>query len=341
MSAVSILSVGAFSPIGIDARQTALMLRAAKHEPTASPFRDSAGLTLGSARCVAFEDGLVGVDRLVALAKPALVEALDTLPAGEAVDKDTPVVLLLSLAEPWEDEPQAMSKPADILGAIAQSVGLRLDDRSVVVRLGHAGLAALLARAAMFAHDVRVIVGAVDSYHDASRVKALDSGFRLLSRRAGNGFIPSEAAAFLCVAPQTKRTEGRPAKGVVRFVSTGEEEVTHPPMARTLSKITADPRIPHPAPWVLSDENGERHRLRELVYLRLRNDEVFSADPKSTEFDFLYHAIGELGAATAAICLVYAVVGFELGYAPAPNALILSSSEGTARSLIFVESTTS
>lgn len=336
MSGIAVLSVGASSPIGIDARQTALLLRASKSSPRSSPFRDVRGHTIGSIRCIRLEDSLTGPDRLIALAEPALQEALETLPGGHGAD-ERPVVLLLCLPEPFDGEGELYERPADLLGAIAKAAHLQLDERSEAVRLGHAGFAALLARAATFSGDVRIIVGAVDSYHDAARMKTMDDNYRILSGHAGNGFIPSEAACFVCVSPIGRRNPADRPLSIVRFVACAEEEVVYPPVARALTRLTQDERLPRPIPWVVSDMNGENHREREWTFVRIRNSDVFDPNPEKTTLDHPYQEIGELGAATGAIYLAYVSLGFRLGFARHSSALIVTSSEGQSRAIFYVE----
>lgn len=334
MSALHVLSVGASTPIGIDARQTALLIRSCKASPRSSPFRDERGHTLGTVRSLRLPDSLVGVARLLALATPALRETIESLPPGfrREHEGDKPVVLLLNLPEPWEGEQEGMD--ANLLGTIAQSAGLRLDERSSVIRMGHAGFAALLTRASMFSADVRVIVGAVDSYHDEARIKTMDANYRVLSGHAGNGFIPSEAACFACVS--SRRGSERPL-AQVKFVACADEEIPFPPLARALGKLTRDERLPRPLPWVISDVNGEHHRVREWTYTRMRNAETLDPDPSKTLCEYPYRELGELGAATGAVYLAYAALGFRLGFAPARSALVVTSSEGQARGTFFLE----
>jgi len=195
----------------------------------------------------------------------------------------------------------------------------------------------LLARASMFGADVRVIVGAIDSYHDPARMKTLDDNYRILTPHAGNGFTPSEAACFACVTPNPRRTTGERPLAIVRFVACAEEEVPYPPMARALTKLTRDERLPRPVPWVLCDANGEHHRVREWTLTRIRNSDVFHHDPERTILDHPHDEIGELGAATGAVYLAYVVMGLHLGFAPHSSALIVTSSEGRERAIIHVE----
>ncbi len=339
MSQLSIVSVGAFTPLGIDARQTALMLRASKCFPRPTPFVDEEGIAIGSVRSWRFPDTLTGAARMIALGQPALIELLENLPHAAQLEPHKPVVLLLTLPEPWDGEPEEMTKLGDVLGALAKAAGISLDDRSTAIRLGSAGFAALLARAATFSRDVPVIVGAIDSFHDRSRLETLDKNFRVLSSRGGNGFIPSEGAAFIMVTPPAKnRSAGVPPLATIRFVSTAEEETLYPVLAKALTKITSDPRLPRPVPWVLSDATGEHHRTREWTYVRMRNFDVFHHRPERTWREHLHRQMGDAGAANAALATVYATMGFTMGFARAKSALVVAASEGAARSIVFLES---
>jgi 3-oxoacyl-[acyl-carrier-protein] synthase I len=325
---LAVWSIGASSPLGIDARQTALFWRAGKANPRGTPFRDKAGVSVGAIRQERLPDDLVGYERMLALAIPALEETLATAPphAGGKT------VLLLSLPEPYEGEDERLA--ARLLVELAAALRLELDERSAAVRLGRAGFTALLGRAQMFGGDVRVIVGGVDSYFDGARIATLDHGYRLLSERSGNGFIPSEAAAFACVTPRAKRSTLESPLAIVRFVATGEEDLDGPPVATCLTKLLADARIPSPVPWLLTDMNGERHRLKELTYATMRNRARVDQDATMTQH--VPSELGDVGAASGAVFLVLATLGMRLGFNEADSALVVTSSEGRPRGVFLV-----
>lgn len=327
MSALWVLDVGMSTPLGLDARQSSLLLRAGKGQPRQSPFIGADGNTIGTIRCQRLEDTSLGYDRFVALGRPALREAL----ALDERSRTDPTVLLLALPEPYEGDDPRLG--GELLHDLATNAQLTLDPRSTVVRIGSAGFAALLARAATFGNDVRVVVGAIDSYHDHARIRHLDRGFRVHSARAGNGFIPSEGAAFAHVS--TSKRKGVEPLGGVQWVACAEEPDEQPFMARALTKLLRDERLPTPVPWLISDENGENHRIREWTFAIARNHARFEA---GRTLHFRPHGeIGDLGAASGAIYLAYACMGFQLGYAPARSALIVTSSEGAERGLFVVE----
>lgn len=322
-----VFDVGMSTPLGLDARQSALLLRAGKGQPRQSPFVGADGNTIGTIRCQRLEDTVFGYDRFLSLGRPALREVL----AQDERPRDEPTVLLLALPEPYDGEDPRLG--AELLHALALSAGLQLDPRSSVVRVGSAGFAALLARAGSFAGELRVIVGAIDSYHDHARIQHLDRGFRVHSARAGNGFIPSEGAAFARVS--SSRRKGVEPFAAVPWVACAEEPDEQPFMARALTKLLRDERLPTPVPWLISDENGENHRIREWTFAVARNHARFEA---GRTLHFRPHGeIGDLGAASGAVFLGYACMGFQLGYAPAKSALIATSSEGAERGVFVVE----
>ena len=328
MSELSVWSVGASTPLGMDARQTALFWRAGKADPRGTPFQDKRGLSVGAVRAERIPDEITGYDRMLELARHALEEVVSTAPPHQSGKK---TVLLLSLPEPYEGEDPRIA--SDLLLATAKTAQLELDDRSAAIRLGRAGVAALLGRAPTFGAEVRVIVGGVDSYFDAARIATMDSGYRILSERSGNGFIPSEAAAFACVSAKSKKTS-EPAPVTIRFSACGEEDLDGPPVAKCLTTLLADPRLPSPTPWVLTDVNGERHRIQEWTYASLRNRA--RVDPESTIVQHVPTEMGDVGAASGALLLSIAVMGITLGFGKTA-ATVVTASEGKERGIFHVE----
>ena len=169
MSELSVWSIGASSPLGLDARQTALFWRAGKADPRGTRFRDKTGVSVGAVRSANLSDDTVGYERMLALAIPALEEVLSAAPPQLRSEK---TILLLSLPELYEGEDERIA--TRLLFDLAKAVNLSLDDRSAVVRLGRAGFAALLGRAQLYG-DIRAIIGGVDSYYDAARMATLDT----------------------------------------------------------------------------------------------------------------------------------------------------------------------
>ncbi len=337
MSELAIISVGASTPLGLDARQTALLLRASKGDPRSSPFVGLDGNTLATMHCHRMEDETIGYARYLALAAPALREAIHVARDHELwrSEERTPVVLLLSAPRPFDgDDPRI---DTHLLADVAKLANLSLDPRSAMIRLGHAGVGALLARASLFGPDVRVIVGGLDSYHDPKRIEALDADFRINSERSDYGFVPSEAAAFVCVTPHTKRKEPRPPLAVVKLVATAEEPEGDLVTATALTKLLRDERLPSRVPWMIWDLNRDETRRREWSFSMKRNLGRYQLAPTESTLDELHRELGDVGAATGALYLAWVCMAFKYGFAPEPAALIVTSSDGPERAIFYVE----
>lgn len=173
-------------------------------------------------------------------------------------------------------------------------------DRSEPFALGHAGFAAALARAlAVVAARASRFVGGVDSHHDPAVLDALDEDRRLHAEGAWDGFIPSEAAAFVLVG--SVRGGDLPSRARVAAVATGMEpdplpEDATPGEAATEVVRAVATALPSPVPWVLPDVNGERHRVKEWMFVRIRNRERI-VDGRTVETR-LYEELGDVGAAS-------------------------------------------
>lgn len=332
MTELSVLSVGASTPLGLDARQTAFLLRAAKGDPRSSPFRGLDGNSLGTMRCHRMPDTLMGYPRMLELAVPALMEAVE---AGITADPFAtgPIVLLLSLPRSFEGEDPRLA--TELMFDLAKRAGIELDARSSAIRLGHAGVAALLGRALMFGPEVRVVVGGVDSYHDAARIAALDGDFRIQSSRSEYGFVPSEGAAFACVRAGAKRQQVRPLARVTA-VATAEEPASDLVSATALTDLLRDPRLPSDMPWVVSDLNHDEQRFREWNFATMRNPSVKIA-PDEGVMDHLHRDLGDVGAATGALYLAWVCMAMRYGFAPHRSAVVVTSSDGAERGLFLVE----
>ena len=332
MTELQVLSVGASTPLGLDARQTAFMLRACKGEPRSSPFRGLDGNTLGTMRCHRMADTVFGYERYLELAVPALREALDATDAEETT-RPGPIVLLLSAPSAFVGEDERIS--SHLLMDVAKAADVELDPRSAMVRLGHAGFAALLGRVSMFSGDVRVVVGGVDSYHDAARLRALDEGFRIQSNRSEYGFVPSEGAAFACVRVAAKKQAVAPL-ATIKFVATAEEPEGDLVHAKALTGLLRDPRMPSEVPWVVWDLNHDEQRYREWVFATGRNRHVKTAPTKGT-VDQLHRDLGDVGAATGALYLTWVTMALRYRFAPHQGALVVTSSDGPERGIFYVE----
>jgi 3-oxoacyl-[acyl-carrier-protein] synthase-1 len=320
-----IAGVGMSTPLGIDARQSSLVLRGRKLSPGKTGFRDRRGNAVGDVRAIRIDEACKGRERLLELARPALAEATRGIGAAKG-----PIPLFLSLPSRRTEEEEPLGPDfLDVLGKRA-GVPIALAASEAVV-LGHAGFAVALGRglAALSARGASpcVVVGGVDSHHDPAVLAALDKERRLQADGVWNGFIPSEAAAFVVLA----REGAAPALARVMAVATGmeREDGTEIGEAATEVALRVAGVMRAPVPWVLPDVNGERHRVKEWSFVRIRNREAF--DEARTIETRLYDELGDVGAASGAVHAAYACMAFRLGFSPAPEVLVTLASEGPAR----------
>lgn len=351
-----IVGVGASSPLGLDARQTALLLRAKKMAPGKTPF-GSSGLGLGNVRSRRLPDSLVGRDRLIELAAPALAEAVRAVPGSPG-----PLPIFLALPPRRAEAEQPLG--ADFFEVLGKRAGVALmPEASEPFPIGHAGFAAALDRAVTFLSASSVpaltqglglgrlgkpaepvapakpkstyaIVGGIDSYHDPLVLDALDKEKRVNAEGVWDGFIPSEGAAFAVIALPNANI---PFVGKVLGVGLGIErpdDPQNPVIAEAATELTrmVAANLRTPVPWVLPDVNGERYRAKEWTFVRIRNSEAF--DDAGTVESRLCDELGDVGAATGAMHTAFVCSAWKLGFAPANQALILLASDGPARGAI-------
>jgi len=335
----SVLGTGAFSPIGIDARQTALFARAGKLVPRPVAFKDGRGERMGTARAMALGDDIVGVDRMLDLGARALREAL--IRAKLAADHKVPVLLALPEAGRLPEEEERRLDATPFLTELRERSQCPIDvAASRAVRFGSAGFVAVLEQAIARVADGPVVVGGIDSYHHASILKWLDTDKRVLGEVVHNGFIPSEGAAFLVLGPPK---HDRRALAKIMHVASGLEQpktATEPRTAELMTDLVrraSESTRWLPIPWVLCDVNGERHRSKEWSFTNIRNRGVL--DLGHTKELRLYEDMGDLGAATGALYASHIVTAFEMRFAPAERALVCLASDGDARGVFALEAT--
>ncbi len=335
MSDTFVIGVGATSPFGLDARQCALVTRANKLTPRPCELRDARGSRLADVRARSLPEDLYGVERLLALAAPALRETVED--AG-LTHGDRPLALYLALPELRpDDEPRFGRAFVEALSSLAK---VEIDlSASLFFRAGAVGIAAALDKARSSVADGRaVLVGGVDSYHHPLVLPWLDREKRLLSGTAHDGFIASEGASFAALAGP-KHKGPRFAKvvdaGVAQQPDPEPTDVKNGEAFSALARRMGDTHGGRVFRWVLPDVNGERHRVNEWMITKIRNDDLFS--PEDTRDERLTDHTGDSGAAWGALALSYLSYAFRLGFAPQDRALVMLSSEGRARGCFLLD----
>ena len=286
-------------------------------------------------------DGSHPWDRLAELALPALAEALES--AGLTSRDWKHVDFALGLRAPaGEGTPADMGRY--VIDALCAD-GALSKPRSASVRFeGHAaGAVAMVdaARALRAGDRACCVVGGADTFLDPDTIAALDLGFRLRSERSADGYLPGEAAAFV-VLETAERAAERGAKPLATLAGYGLADEPRPLgsddpcMAEGLCGAIRQvaeragrggAKVPA-ATWVLSDQNGERHRAKEWALAATRLHELL--DP-SLELWSPAENFGDTGPASVPLLAAMAAETFRRGSAPAAGALLVASSDGPAR----------
>ncbi|MBM4376133.1 MAG: hypothetical protein FJ095_13705 [Deltaproteobacteria bacterium] len=330
----NVVGMGARGPLGLSSLQVATSVRARRFEPRSVALRDRHGHEIGLALAGGHGERLTGFERHVALAAPPLVEA--HLEAG--IDpRRTNVPLVLCLPEPGRPDDDPRFEGA-IVDELVKASGRGLDlARSSVVRLGHAGFAEALrrARGLLDGGVEHVVVGGVDSHYHAGVLRWLDATYRLYGIDSENGFIPSEAAAFLVLSRDPG--EGGRGRRLGRILaaelgdepSARDEALPNTGEAMTALVLRALELGGSPG-LVLTDENAEAHRQLEWERVTARLLRLVARET------WVWHT-GEVGAATGALfATIYARLS-AFGARADGRALLALHSELGARGVVVLE----
>lgn len=288
------------------------------------------------------------LDRRIELALPAIDEALQQAGLGRA--DWSRVRLSLALRPPLAPE-RAEDVGRYVLEGLARegSLGAPRDARCYFDGHAACAIAVIDAVRALRAHECdQVLIGGVDTFVDAAEVERLDRGFRLRSSRAADGHMPGEAAAFVLL----ERADDARARGthtLAEVRSYGYADEPHPlgherPSAaegqsnairNLLARATRHGRPAGPPAWIVSDQNGERHRAKEWALTSTRLAHEFAVTPE------IWHpaaSFGDSGAATGALHAALVSEAWSRRGAPAREALLIASSDGPARAAVLLAS---
>ena len=349
---VLVIGVGAVTPIGSSAAETAASLGAGVFRFAERAWEAREGGDTGSEPLVVAEvpddvlpdlaEGIAAdpavtdregrLLRLAAAALPGVVEAFGPT-AG-------PVGLVLAL-------PDGGAGPADgaaFLARLAIQTGGAFDPAgSAPIARGRAGgLVAVGEAAARIGNGQAhfMLAGGVDSLCDPSILAALDREGRLRSADRPAGLVPGEAAAFLSLASRhAAATLGLTALARLSITMAGFEDAhllsDEPCLGDGLTAVLealfeyAAPAGPVGA--VYDPQNGEAYWGREWGTAFLRNRAAF--DPEARLTSPLVH-LGDCGAAAGAVCCAVAVGDVLAGVNPGPGLVCMGSDDGERAALL-------
>jgi 3-oxoacyl-[acyl-carrier-protein] synthase-1 len=344
-SPLEIVSAGLHTVLGSGCLAAAMMARAARFGARPIGVLDKRGEVVRMGVVDDLPPDLYGLERIVALAVPALVEAAEG--AAAALGHRGPLPVWLALPEAWRHgDPRPAGEVIDLL---ARASGVRIDrGRSGVIRAGRAGGAEAVERAAALwgAPDApaAVLVGGADSaYHPsiiadlarwreesepAPALRSEGAAFVALAPREGPRAAPREAAR-----PDAPRLEGPPVLVTgaaswhpdLRAARPEEEEILLAEIDFVTARVELLKRAlgAARAGWALPDVNDDPDRATE--WWQIARD----AGLEGAAEDHLAERIGDVGAAIGPAILATAWAWWKAGCGRAPAAVIaLASDDG-------------
>lgn len=295
-------------------------------------------------------DGSHPWDRLAELALPALDEALER--AGLTRRDWEQVHVSLALRAPADAA--ASAEMGRYVTNAMWTDGALPKPRAAAVRFeGHAaGAVAIVdaARALRAGERECCVVGGAETFLDPDAIAALDRAFRLRSERSADGYLPGEGAAFV-VLETAARAAARGATALATLAGYGLADEPRPlgadepcraeglcdAVRQTIDRAGRGGAKPARAAWVVSDQNGERHRAKEWALAVTRLHELLDPDLH------LWHpaeSFGDTGPAAGPLLAAMTAETFRRGAAPAGAALLLGSSDGPARGALLLAART-
>lgn len=342
---VHIVATGARTPLGLDAAASAAAYRAGINAMGEHPFMiDQVGDPMLGALDAQLDPGLMGPERLLALAESALREACMPLSAKLTLHLRLPLYLALPEFRPGFTEQDAKVVRSGLL----RHEGLPITITEVnLFTQGHAaGLAALAAATENIQQGAfeACLVGGVESYFQPDTMEWLDENRQLAGAVSRSGFVPGEGAGFcLLMTDLATRRLGLDVLAHVFVIATGKEtkliktsdiclgEGLTSVVRRAIgSQSSSSGRINA----VICDINGERYRGEEWGFVCLRLSQYFD-DP--TAYWSPADCWGDMGAASVPLFAILACQAAARGYAKGPRTMLWASSEKGLRGAGVIE----
>ena len=334
MSSVVVVGVGAKTVVGLDARQTGFLLRAGLPAMAEAPLVGADGEAITMAFIPTLDGALVGAERLSALARAPLEEAVAPI-------RDLVAEVHVVLDEGCADAALAIHLLSALVKRVMPAASVRVEAR------GEAGPGALLATAIRALETRRtdiVVIGGVHSDYDPRVIAALEASGRLFSRDNLDARIPGEAAAFFVLmrAADASRHRLTPLARVVG-VGTGQERArpdnddsAYEALGLTAAVRTATESLTatgSTAGWLMTDLTFEMRRQYEWQSAWVRSQKVLG---NPYLIDSPAQRIGYLGAAAIPLFVAMGATAWTHGYAPSPLALAMAGNDGGDRAALVL-----
>lgn len=342
---VHIVASAARTPVGLTAESSVAAVRAGISRVDTHPFMvDIMGDPLRCARDGRLDPGVLGTERICALAKAALIESIAKLTRQQSYRSDVSVLLALPEARPGFSALAAKAVKEELSAEMFTRIaGIKMQ----CVGEGHAGAIQAIERGVeqIIKGDTDVcIVGGVDSYFEADTLLWLDAQLRIAREQTRNGFYPGEACAAIVLANNnTRQALGLPSLArldtVCCTLEKRDPDVNPGLLGEALTEAirkVAGAQIEHEGyiADVYCDINGERPRATDWGFALLRIGSWFR---DGTDYRTAVGSCGDVGAATAALNVVLAAQAWQRGYASGNRSLVWGASWQGLRGAVVLE----
>lgn len=339
---VAIIGLGVMSAGGLSARETALSVRAGVSRFADTPFLGSMLEPIVMAHLapdlLPISDpmiaGFPGISdrqaRMLSLAGPALVEALDKASLSQ------PLPVILGMPDIVVDG-ESSSNP-DLLNLLGVQCGKQFDlKNSAIIPKGRAsGILAIETACELLRDNIShyVIVGGIDTFWDEALLTDMEKEGRISSSLNMDGFIPGEGAGFLLLSTIDVAKEGGfEILGTIESIGLGFERghrhSQDPYLAEGLTDAfqnlfsnTSDNSV---TKTVFAGFNGESFDAKQWGVAYIRNKERFANDMR---IEHPADCIGDTGAAMAPIMISLAIIGMQEGHYESPSMVWCTSEYG-------------
>lgn len=342
----TIAGIGAKTPLGLTAMETAFMVRTGLPCMREAPIlnRQEQPITFCTVNTLP-NDALAG--------ERALSLGIDALHECTADSRDTLSKLSFRILC-CVDEFMTQIPQGPISAAQHIANGLHREAREwfeqkpdiLVQAAGAGGFGAMLQEALQQlerGETQALLVGGLHSDYHPVRIQSLDADGRLFSPEQLDALLPGEGAAFvLLTEANLARRFGWSNWGTIHAVGTAFERATPDNdesayeaagMTVALRKITEALEAEElQVGWQLNDVGFERFRVSEWEAVSLRTHEHW-CEPQ--RFDPLPHRMGHQGGAVLPIHLVIAAEAWRRGWAPHERVISLSGSDSGARTAVL------
>jgi 3-oxoacyl-[acyl-carrier-protein] synthase-1 len=338
---IVVTGVGLVTPVGHDRVSAVAAINAGIVRFRRIPkFMTKSGAGAAGASAYGLTDERSGSDRLLAMANPALQEAL--FEAEEFCEEiDLSRSRLLLCLGPTERPRYEDFDPDDLQTLLEVSDAQPLVGSAEIISDGHAGGALAFQRAVQLLRDGTAdscVVGGVDSLVEYPALNWLNGAQRLRTDDHPDGCVPGEAAAFLVVElASTARARGARALAELLVVTFRHEEAhvfSGAPLqgvglTEALSESIAS--LGSPPAGLLCDANGEYWRMKDWSLAMTRVFRGAAAVPPLWQ---PAQSIGDVGSAAIPVLSALAVGALEHGYLPGARLLTWASSDSGGRGTV-------